>query len=173
MLSIAAIALAAVSAASSAPLTATSPWWERITLTVSGDGSRQSCQYEMSLAGAPRSCEADEMPTAARSAPAGRGGMQTKITFERRFTPGERPDAPSLQPGDTLLGGHVMRVAITGDGAVQGCQVVAASGEATPTYGCDDVRAERFQASAGAGGVQRARTGFLTVLVYGHQEQVA
>ena len=73
--------------------------------------------------------------------------------------------------GDALLGGLLMMVAIGRDGAVRGCSVVAETGEARPDYGCDEVRAERFQASVG-GAAQDSQVGILTVLVYGHEEEV-
>ena len=52
----------------------------------------------------------------------------TRITFERRFSPGAQPDKPALQAGELLLGGQVMALAIDGKGAVEHCQVVATSG---------------------------------------------
>lgn len=170
MLSIAAIALAAASAATSPSPMPSSPWWERITVTYDGKGSQRSCAYETSLSEGRETCAIED----AAAGPAGRGtpGVQTTITFERRFTPGAMPTFAKLEPGDTLLGGHVMRVAIDGSGTVRGCSVVAASGDARPAYDCDEVRAERFQASTG-GAAQGPYTGFLTVLVYGREEQIA
>ena len=47
---------------------------------------------------------------------------------------------------------------------------MAETGEAKPEYGCEQVRAERFQASLG--GEQDSQLGTLTVLVYGHKEEV-
>ena len=173
MLSLAAMLLAAASAASSPALTSTAPWWERITVTTSADGSQQSCRYETNLAGkGPESCDVKGAPADVKRTSGRTGGTQIKITFERRFTPGRQPDLGSLKPGDTLLGGQVMMLAIDGEGAVRACDVVAESGDARPAYGCDEVRAERFKASAGRG-ASEARLGYLTVLVYGHEEQVA
>ena len=172
MLSFATIALAAASAATSPALMPTSPWWEKITVTYDGDGSQRSCAYETSLSRAPEACEVENSPASPAKAGAGTPGVQTTITFERRFTPGAMPKFDRLEPGDTLLGGHVMRVAIDRSGAVSGCSVVAATGEARPAYDCDQVRAERFQASAG-GAAQAPYTGFLTILVYGREEQIA
>lgn len=173
MLSLAALALAAASAASSPPLTSVAPWWERITVTISADGSQQSCRYETNLAGKTgEGCSASSAPADVKRASGKANGTQTKITFERRFTPGQRPDFGELSAGDTLLGGQVMMLAIDGEGAVRACEVVAESGEAKPAYSCDEARAERFQASARREAGE-ARLGYMTVLVYGHEEQVA
>ena len=73
----------------------------------------------------------------------------TRITFERRFSPGAKPAVEALQPGETLLGGRVMALAIDSKGAVKACEVVATSGSVTPQYGCSDLEAERFEASVG------------------------
>lgn len=170
MLSIAAIALAAAPAATSTPHMPTSPWWEKITVTYDGEGSQRSCAYETSLSDGRAACEVEEAPASPDAG--GTPGVQTTITFERRFTPGAMPNVSKLEPGDTLLGGHVMRVAIDGNGAVRGCSVVAESGESSPGYGCEEVRAERFKASVSAT-AQEPQTGFLTVLVYGREEQIA
>ena len=173
MLSLAAMALAvASSATSSPPLTSAAPWWERTTVTMSADGSQQSCRYETNLAGkAHESCDVSSAPADLTRTSAKANGTQIKITFERRFTPGQRPDFGELNAGDTLLGGQVMMLAIDGEGAVRACEVVAESGDAKPAYSCDEVRAERFQASARRDSGE-ARLGFMTVLVYGHEESV-
>lgn len=171
MLSIAAIALAAASAAASPALIPTSPWWEKITVTYDGDGSKRSCAHETSFSRDRGPCEIEDAPASPASGE-GTPGIQTTITFERRFTPGTMPKFDRLEPGDTLLGGHVMRVAIDRSGAVRGCSVIGATGDARLAYDCDQVRAERFQASAGAAR-QEGQTGFLTVLVYGREEQIA
>jgi len=94
----------------------------------------------------------------------------TRITFERRFSPGAKPDMV-LEPGETLLGGRVMSLAIDARGAVQNCEVVATSGGVTPQYGCADLSAERFEASASSVKAA-AREGYMTILVYGHSEHV-
>ena len=57
------------------------------------------------------------------------------------------------------------------DGGVRACSVIAESGDDKPSYGCEQVRAERFQASIGHAR-KDSRVGFLTVLVYGHEEEV-
>ena len=97
----------------------------------------------------------------------------TSITFERRFSPSAKPDTGDVKAGDTLLGGQVMALAIDAHGAVRGCHVVAAAGDLTPDYGCDEAKAERFEASAARSSATPAREGYLTVLVYGHSEHVA
>jgi hypothetical protein len=173
VLSLAAMALAVASATNSPPLTSVAPWWEKITVTISADGSQRSCRYETNLAGkAGEGCEAASAPADIKRASGKTDGTQTKITFERRFTPNQRPDFGDLSAGDTLLGGQVMMLAIDGEGAVRACEVVAESGDSKPAYSCDQVRGERFQASARRGAGE-ARLGYMTVLVYGHEEQVA
>src|SRR5436309_2553609 len=112
---IAALALASASASASAPahspstLTSTGPWWERVTVLVADDGQAKSCRYESSLkpaAGQECSVE-DAAATAATSGGAASKTEFTRITFERRFSPGAKPDMV-LQPGETLRGGRVM-----------------------------------------------------------------
>lgn len=171
MLSIAALALAAATATSSPDVLSTAPWWEKITITYGDDGSRRSCNYESSRSlGSREACDAETAQVTAANASTSNGGVQTRITFERSFTPGAMPNLREMEPGDALLGGLVMMVAIDRDGSVRGCSVVAETGEAKPEYGCDQVRAERFQASLGGG--QDSQLGTLTVLVYGHKEEV-
>lgn len=171
MLSMAVLALAAASAASASPLIQASPWWERITVTMSGDGSAGSCRFETSTSGAgAEACEVEDIGPL-REMAGGKSGTYTSITFERRFNPGEQPDIGSLAAGDSLLGAQVMAIAINGQGAVSGCRVIAASGGLLPDYSCDDARAERFQASTGRQ-PDTATQGFVTVLVYGHQGQL-
>jgi len=172
VLSFAALALAAASPATSTDVLSITPWWERITITYGDDGSQRSCDYESSRSfGGVEACESDDDQSAAKAPATRAAGVQTRITFERRFTPGATPNAQSLEPGDALLGGLLMMVAIGRDGAVRGCSVVAETGEARPDYGCNEVRAERFQASVG-GAAQDSQVGILTVLVYGHEEEV-
>lgn len=167
MFALAALLLAASTAAPSPALTTASPWWERITFTISGDGSHQSCQYQTSLsADGATTCDAGDSPV---KSPGGAKGVYTKITIERRFNPGGKPADLKLETGDTLLGGQVMALAIDEAGKVRTCEVINMSGEVTPTYGCAEARAERFQASAGRP-ASPLRHGFMTVIVYGHEE---
>ena len=171
MLSIAALALAAASAPTSPETLSTTPWWEKITITYGDDGSHRACNYETNrpLAGT-EACDADGAKGSAPNVSTGSAAVQTKITFERSFTPGAMPNIRDMAPGDELLGGLVMMVAIDRNGSVRGCSVVAETGDAKPEYGCEQVRAERFQASIS--GEQDSQLGTLTVLVYGHAEEI-
>ena len=76
-----------------------------------------------------------------------------------------------MKPGDTLLGGQIMALAIDARGAVKGCRVVSKAGDMQPQYGCDDASAERFQASMNRT-AKTGRDGFMTILVYGHSEHM-
>jgi hypothetical protein len=168
VLSFAAIALAAASAATTPSLMSNSPWWEKITYIYDDNGSHRSCAYETNLAIDPtEACDVANAP----AKETGGSGVMTKITFERRFTPGAPPEIEKLQPGDKLLGGLMMMVAFDKNGAVRGCSVVAETGDAKPEYGCEQVREEKFQASATVG-AQSSSHGFLTVIVYGHEEEL-
>jgi hypothetical protein len=170
---IAALALASASAHSAATLTSTGPWWERVTVLVADNGEPQSCRYESSFRPASgQDCSvADSQASAAKGS--GAKDQFTRITFERRFSPGAKPEVQPLQPGETLLGGRVMALAIDAKGAVKACQVVATSGSVAPQYGCDDLAAERFEASAGSPHSGTAsREGYMSVIVYGHSEHV-
>lgn len=174
---IAALALASASASAQTPATlnASAPWWEKVTVTVTDDGQTHSCRYETSLR--PQATEdcsvAGSGASMAKASSPGSKDEFTRITFERRFTPSAKPNLASLEPGETLLGGQVMALAIDGHGAVKNCKVVASSGAVTPQYGCDDASAERFAASAATGHARSAeREGYMTILVYGHSEHV-
>lgn len=173
---LAALALASTTAHTSPALNSTAPWWERVTVTVTDDGQTQSCRYESS-----RSTDASKDCTVAGGAPSvakassssGARDQVTRITFERRFSPTATPTLSALQPGDTLLGGRVMALAIDGSGAVKGCKVVATSGSVAPQYGCDEAATEHFEASATAPHARTAEhQGYMTILVYGHSEHV-
>lgn len=174
MLKLAALAVAAMSATQSPALLASSPWWEKITVTMTSDGSPQSCRFESSLKQAEDSCDVTTgSGTAIKASASGSVDEMTRITFERRFVPGtSKPDVGKLHPGDTFLGGQIMALAIDASGEVKGCDVVATSGKVKPDYGCEEAVAERFDASVSAGGKQ-PRQGYLTILVYGHSENVA
>lgn len=163
---------AAASASSTSTLVSNAPWWEKITVTLSGDGKAQACRYETSLKPADtEDCDVASSPAAMARKAADSRGEVTQITFERRFNPGAAPAKPNLKPGDTLLGGEMMALAIDSRGAVKDCRVVARSGQMRPEYSCDDATAERFQASVG--GAQKAeRDGYMTILVYGHSEHM-
>jgi hypothetical protein len=172
---IAALILASTSAQTPAALTSTVPWWERVTVTVNDDGNAQSCEYKTSLQPtAARECSvsSNEAATAKHGASASKDQV-TRITFERRFDPGAKPEMAALQPGEVLLSSRMMALAIDGKGAVKHCTVVATSGTVTPQYGCQEATAERFEASAGAAQARSPeREGYMTILVYGHSEHV-
>ena len=170
MLGFAALFLAAASAQAAPSLTSGVPWWERVTYTMSGEGSQQACQYESSLGGT-RRCDSEEASSPIKASSSG-SGTYTKITIERRFTPGGQPDPVRLESGDTLLGGQIMALAIDDAGSVKSCKIVGASGQVRPAYGCDEARAERFQASAGRSSEQ-VHQGFITIVVYGHEGYMA
>jgi len=175
-LALASAAAATASASTTETLSSKAPWWEKVTLTVTDDGAAHSCTFESSLTPSnAQVCDVDASQAAVAGgshASATKDGY-TRITFERRFNPGTTPDLANLQPGETLLGGQVMALAIDAKGSVKGCKVVAVSGSMKPDYSCEEASAEKFDASAGAAHAQSAnREGFMTVLVYGHQEHV-
>jgi hypothetical protein len=164
----AATASATGSTGDSAAFTSSAPWWEKVTYTISENGAPQDCVYESSMS-ATASCDDDGEISATRRTASVSTGSRTKVTIERRFNPGNEPGPTGLESGDTLLGGKVMSLAFDENGAVRGCRVLAASGDLTPSYGCREARAERFQASS-QGSSPRASQGLLTILVYGHEE---
>jgi len=178
LLTASSVSLAATSASKAADaLLSTNPWWEKVTVVISGDGKPQACNYQSSLTpGASKHCDVvggkdgaggfGESPTSSK-------GEYTRLTFERRFHLGAiDPADVKLDPGDTLLGRQVMALAIDAAGIVKGCKIVAASGDMTPDYSCDDAAAEHFVASADKS-ANAAREGSMTILVYGHAEHVA
>ena len=154
----------------------TSPWWERITVTISGDGKPQACKYESSVKPA-HSCdvvgsEAAEATSSSTSASSSAKAEYTRITFERRFQPGAQPKADDLQPGETLLGGQVMALGIDPHGLVKACKIVSESGSMKPEYGGEQAKTEHFEASAATPRAAAEREGYMTVVVYGHSEHV-
>jgi hypothetical protein len=160
-------------AASSPNLASNAAWWERVTVTISGDGKAQSCLYQSSLKpGGEEKCDAGMNDTATSEASsASSKGELTRITFERRFTPGASPQTSALETGDTLLGGQVMALGIDGRGSVKTCKIVAVSGEMRPDYGCSEASAERFDASV-RGPRTVERDGYMSIFVYGHSEHM-
>ena len=171
ILASAAGALGATASASTSPtLVSNAPWWEKITVTMTGDGKPEACRYETSLKAASEDCDVASSAASMATKASESKGEVTRITFERRFTPGAPPAKPGLAAGDTLLGGEMMALAIDQHGAVKDCKVVAQSGEMRPQYSCDDATAERFQASVGA--PKAERDGYMTILVYGHSEHM-
>lgn len=172
MLKLAALALAAATAPAPQALVSDSPWWEKISVVVTGDGDPQSCTYESSLPTTPSDgCDVVGGNPTVSTASSGNQDEFTRITFERRFTPGDaKPQTEELHPGDTLLGGQIMALAINGSGEVSNCKVIAKAGDVTPDYGCNEATKERFEAAANSGNGQ---VGFMTIMVYGHNEHVA
>jgi hypothetical protein len=170
------MALASTATHPSATLTSSVPWWERVTVTVSDDGDTRSCRYESSLRPQDsKSCDVvGSGGVSARSAAAsGAKDQYTRITFERRFSPHSKPDLDTLQPGEVLLGGQTLALAIDAKGAVKGCKVVQRSGSLPPQYGCDEAATEKFEVNASNVHIAApTRQGFMTVLVYGHSEHV-
>ena len=166
---------AAAPADPSSTLVSAAPWWEKVTVTMDGDGKPEACRYETSLSpSATEACDVGTEQAAVASKASESHGEITRITFERRFTPGAAPSETKLQIGDTLLGGQVMALAIDAKGAVKGCRVVAASGAMRPEYNCDDAQAEKFKASYTPGAKEAPdREGYMTILVYGHSEHMA
>jgi len=176
VLKAAALILAAASATQTPALVSGSPWWEKVTVTLSGDGQARSCKYETSLhMAAANACQVSGQAKGFAASTDGSGSKEelTKITFERRFAPGvAAPADATLDPGDTLLGKQVMALAIDHAGSVKACKVVDKGGDMTPEYGCDEAKTERFEAMA-AKTAAEPRLGYMTVLVYGHEEHVA
>lgn len=170
-ISIAATASSSVGTAASDALVSNSPWWEKVTVTVSNDGKPRSCTFQSSLRPTSQeSCQVDSDQTALGDS-SGAKDQYTRITFERRFRPGATPEAAADRPGETFLGGQMLALAIDSAGGVKGCKVVATSGSMTPDYGCAQATAERFEASAGQEKMS-ARSGYMTILVYGHAEHM-
>jgi hypothetical protein len=161
---------AAASASAPSTLVSNSAWWEKVTVTLDGDGKPEACRYETSLKTAAEDCDVDSSTAAMATKASASKGEVTRITFERRFNPGAAPVKADLSTGDTLLGGQVMALAIDPRGTVKDCHVVATSGEMQPQYSCDDATAERFQASVA--GPQKTEEGYMTILVYGHTEHM-
>lgn len=164
---------AALAAATPSPaLEASVPWWEKITVTVDDKGKQQSCQYQISLvpSGA-KTCDEDMAASVAAGGKEGSVGAFSKLTFERRFSPGSQLDGGQLEPGDKLLGRQVMFLTFDPKGSIESCHVVAKTGDMAFQYDCDAARKEQFRAPAG--GDPAPRQAFMTVLAYGHSEQIA
>lgn len=149
----------------SAQLSASAPWWEKLVVTVGDEGETRACQYETSIdPGKREPCEVEGTAGPAASVPE----QFTRITFERRYSPAANLADGEVAAGDSLIGKSVMALAIGNDGRVMGCKVVATGGT-KPDYGCEEARAEKFEASVGAAAVA-TRVATLTILVYAHEE---
>jgi len=167
--------VAAVLAASTSPsvLEPAMPWWEKITVTVDDKGKQQSCRYHSSLsATGEEECEAEIAASVAAGVSEGQAGLYSKFTFERRFSPGPQLDSGRMQPGDKLLGQQVMFLTIGADGSIDSCRILATSGEMRLAYGCEQAKTEQFRAQASASS-DAPRQAFMTILAYGHTEQIA
>lgn len=147
------------------------PWWEKITVTIDDKGEQQGCRYETSYSGVGATTCDEEMAASVDAGVKSRAGGYSKVTFERRFSPGGRLDSGRLQPGDILLGRQVMFLTLGENGAIESCHIVATSGDRRPDYDCEEARKERFRAQASAD--PKARQAFMTILAYGHTEQLA
>ena len=148
------------------------PWWERVTVTISGDGQPSSCRFETSLQpDAAKACQVQASEAAVASTASGSKDSFTRITFERRFTPDWQPQASTPPTGEKVLGLQVMSLAIGARGTVEGCRIVDASGDMKPSYGCKEASAEKFAASASTEHAA-PRQAYMTILVYGHSEHV-
>ena len=91
LLTASAHSLAASAAKGTDALSSSAPWWEKVTVTIAGDGKAQSCRYETSLhpnAGAECDVTGDQAVEMAKGSGASNKSDLTRITFERRFTPG-------------------------------------------------------------------------------------
>lgn len=165
--------LAAALAASTPPpvLETSIPWWERVTVTVDDKGKQQSCRYEASLSPAGAGACDEKLAASINAAGRGPSGRYSKVTFERRFSPGGALDSGRLGPGDTLLGRQVMHLTFDSSGSIETCRVVAATGYMAFQYDCDEARKEQFRARSNVDA--GARQAFMTVLAYSHTEHIA
>jgi len=146
-------------------------WWEKVTVTVASEDAAPGCTFSSSHE-AEQSCDvAGEAGALAGVGP--EKGQLTKVVFERRFDPGAvQPEKAELAAGEMLLGGQVLKLKIDTNGKVSACAVVATAGELKPDYGCAQAAEERFAAGADAAKAA-ALSGYMTVLIYAHSEQVA
>jgi hypothetical protein len=162
----------ASSSAATPALMSNSPWWEKVTVTIAGDGQTKGCEYRTSMVPEQsKACDVVGGPGGMSEAGAAKD-QYTRLTFERRFRPAAAGISDDQLPsGDTLLGSQVLALAIDAKGAVAGCKVVAATGDLTPDYGCKEAAAEKFEASARSGPAA-TRSGYMSILVYGHSEEI-
>ena len=66
-----------------------SEWWEKVTVTLAGDGKSNSCRYETSLVpDASKDCDVSGDPKALGADAPQSKDQFTRLTFERRFNPG-------------------------------------------------------------------------------------
>ena len=163
-----------ISAAAAAAESAALPnekWWEKVTVTVASEDEAPGCTFSSSHE-AEQACDVEHEAGALAGAGPEKGQL-TKVVFERRFDPGAvQPQEAELAAGEMLLGGQVLKLAIDGSGKVSACDVVATAGDLKPEYGCAQAAQERFAANAAAPQTA-ALSGYMTVLIYAHSEQVA
>jgi len=177
VLALFAAALAASTSALANPtepaLESTVPWFERITVTLDDKGAQKSCRYQFSLSptGA-ENCDKDMAASVAPKQAKGQDGVYSKLTFERRFSPGTKLDTGKLPTGDKLLGQQVLFLTIDANGEIESCKVLATSGDLLPAYDCDQAKSEQFKVAASAP-VGPPSQAFMTITVFGHQEQIA
>ena len=75
---------------SSSTLNAMAPWWEKVTITIAGDGKPHGCRFESSSGEeSAQDCEVVGSK-AGTGESAGSKDQYTRITFERRFSPDAR-----------------------------------------------------------------------------------
>jgi hypothetical protein len=167
-----ATSIATAATADVSGLVSSSPWWEKVTVTIAGDGQPQSCRFESSLGPqTAKDCQVQASQAALAKTSSGSKESYTRLTFERRFSPSWQPTANEAPLGDMLLGRQVMSLMIGAGGRVKGCQIVSVSGDTRPEYGCKEASAEKFQASASTTHAAPHQA-YMTILVYGHQEHV-
>ena len=165
-----AICAAAASAADKGATLPNEKWWEKVTVTVASEDAKPGCTFSSSHE-AEQACDVEHEAGALAGAGPEKGQL-TKVVFERRFDPGAvQPQEAELAAGEMLLGGQVLNLAIDGSGKVSACDVVATAGDLKPEYGCAQAAQERFADAGGADAA--AQSGYMTVLIYAHSEQVA
>jgi hypothetical protein len=148
------------------------PWWEKVTVTIGGDGQPQSCRFESSAKpDSAQACQVEASQAAVAKTATGSKDSYTRITFERRFTTEWQSASAQAPAGNMLLGQQVMSLSIGAKGVVEGCQIVSASGDMKPQYGCKEASAEKFQTGVRTG-EPASRQAYMTILVYGHSEHV-
>ena len=153
-------------------LEASVPWWERISVTIDDKGKQQACTYRSSLSPGGEACgQAMAASVQPRQAEV-QSGLFSKLTFERRFSPGPKLESAPMQPGDELIGQQVLFLTIKSDGSIASCRILAKSGEMRFNYGCEQAQGEQFRVPASAQ-VGAFRQAFMTITAFGHQEQIA
>lgn len=151
--------------ASSQLLPAQAAWWERVDVTLSEDGAARGCEFTASHS---RAQDCDVVSKASMTEAASPANAQlTKMTIERRFTPGERvPGTVETDIGDALIAASLLELTIDSDGSVAECRMVGQAGDSAPGFGCTDARAERYAPTAGGS------HGYMTIAISAHREQI-